>query len=66
MSLQEGLRGAIGVAILAMLFHITYVLSGSLLAPILVHAIYDIALFIILYLRERKKTIELQTVEQPA
>jgi membrane protease YdiL (CAAX protease family) len=64
--LPQGLRGAIGVAILAMLFHITYVLSGSLLAPILVHAIYDIALFIILYLRERKKTIELQTVEQPA
>ncbi|HET9698319.1 MAG TPA: CPBP family intramembrane glutamic endopeptidase [Terriglobales bacterium] len=65
--LPQGLRGAIGVAILAMLFHITYILSGSLLAPILVHAIYDVALFIILYLRERKNPVALQQpIEQPA
>jgi membrane protease YdiL (CAAX protease family) len=64
--LPQGLRGAIGVAILARVFHITYVLSGSLLAPVLVHAIYDVALFIILFRDERKKTIPLQSVEQPA
>jgi membrane protease YdiL (CAAX protease family) len=65
--LPQGVRGAVGVAILAMVFHITYVMSGSLLAPILVHAIYDIALFIVLYLRERKNSAVLQQpIEQPA
>ncbi|HWR13672.1 MAG TPA: CPBP family intramembrane glutamic endopeptidase [Terriglobales bacterium] len=63
--LPQGLRGAIGVGALAILFHIVYVLSGSLLGPILIHAVYDVALFTILY-REEHKKILLEPIEQPA
>lgn len=64
--MPQGVRGGIGVAILAIMFHITYVLSGSLLAPILIHTVYDLCLFAILYRDERKQTLSVQPVEQPA
>jgi membrane protease YdiL (CAAX protease family) len=64
--LPQGLRGAVGVTMLATIFHIVYVLSGSLLAPVLIHAIYDIGLFTILFLDERKRAAVPQPAEQPA
>jgi len=66
--MPQGLRGGIGVGAMAIIFHLVYVLNGSLVAPILVHALYDIALFTILYLDERKLIPApiSQPVEQPA
>jgi membrane protease YdiL (CAAX protease family) len=64
--LPQGLRGAIGITMIATLFHIVYVLSGSLLAPILIHAIYDVGLFTIFYFDERKMAATASPVEQAA
>jgi membrane protease YdiL (CAAX protease family) len=63
--LPQGLRGGIGVGAMAILFHIIYVLSGSLLAPILVHALYDIGLFAMLFLDERRQALASASLEQP-
>lgn len=64
--LPQGLRGAIGVASLATIFHIIYAITGSLLAPILIHALYDIGLFTILFLDERKRPAEPIHIEEAA
>jgi membrane protease YdiL (CAAX protease family) len=63
--LPQGLRGAIGVGAMAIIFHILYVLSGSLLPGIVLHALYDVGLFAILLADERRQ-LALHTAEQPA
>jgi membrane protease YdiL (CAAX protease family) len=62
--LPQGMRGAVGVGAMAIIFHILYVLSGSLLPGILVHAIYDVGLFAILLMDERRQ-LAVHTAEQP-
>ncbi len=62
--LPQGLRGAIGVAMLASIFHVIYLLSGSLLAPILMHALYDVCLFTILFNDERHRPADVVQEEQ--
>jgi membrane protease YdiL (CAAX protease family) len=64
--LPQGLRGAIGVASLATIFHIIYAVTGSLLAPILIHALYDIGIFTILFVDERRRPAEPLLIEDAA
>lgn len=64
--LPQGLRGAMGVGAMAIVFHILYVLSGSLLPGIIVHAAYDVGLFTILLIDERRQAVPATAVEQPA
>ncbi len=52
--LPQGLRGAIGVGMMAIIFHIVYAVTGSLFAPVLIHAVYDIGLFTMMFRDERK------------
>lgn len=67
--LPQGTRGAYGIALLGICFHILYFVSGGLVAPIVAHATYDMAIFTVLYRREIQsaRSIELpQTLEQTA
>jgi membrane protease YdiL (CAAX protease family) len=50
--LPQGVRATCGIALLAICFHILYFVSGGLLAPVVAHATYDIAIFTIFYRRE--------------
>ena len=65
--LPQGVRATCGIALLGICFHIPYFVSGGLLAPVVAHATYDIAIFTIFYRREiqRARSVELpQTLEQ--
>jgi membrane protease YdiL (CAAX protease family) len=50
--LPQGVRATCGIALLGICFHILYFVSGGLLAPVVAHATYDIAIFTIFYCRE--------------
>lgn len=45
----QGIRGFTGVAIIGILFHVLLALTGSLTAGIVLHAVYDIGLFTVMY-----------------
>jgi len=65
--LPQGVRATYGVALLGICFHILYFVSGGLVAPIVAHATYDIAIFTIFYRREiqNARTVVLpKTLEQ--
>jgi membrane protease YdiL (CAAX protease family) len=65
--LPQGTRGAYGIALLGICFHILYFVSGGLVAPIVVHATYDVAIFTVLYRREIQSARSIvlpQTLEQ--
>lgn len=64
--LPQGLRGAIGVGSLATIFHIVYAVTGSLLAPIMIHALYDIGIFTILFVDERRRAADPLLIEEAA
>ena len=64
--LPQGLRGAIGVGSLATIFHIVYAVTGSLLAPIIIHALYDIGIFTILFVDERRRAADPLLIEEAA
>ncbi len=50
--LPQGVRATCGIALLGICFHILYFVSRGLLAPVVAHATYDIAIFTIFYRRE--------------
>jgi len=65
--LPQGVRATYGVALLGICFHILYFVSGGLVAPVVAHATYDIAIFTIFYRREiqNARTVVLpKTLEQ--
>lgn len=65
--LPQGTRGAYGIALLGICFHILYFVSGGLVAPIVAHATYDMAIFTVLYRREIQSARSIvlhQTLEQ--
>lgn len=65
--LPQGTRGAYGIALLGICFHILYFVSGGLVAPIVAHATYDMAIFTVFYRREIQSARSIvlpQTLEQ--
>jgi len=51
----QGIRGFTGVAIIGILFHILLALTGSLTAGIVLHAVYDVGLFTVMYRMSNKE-----------
>ncbi len=65
--LPQGIRGAYSIALLGICFHILYFVSGGLVAPIVAHATYDMAIFTVFYRREIQSARSIvlpQTLEQ--
>ncbi len=52
--LTQGRRGVLGIAYMALCFHLLVFLSGGLMAPMIVHTTYDVAVFTIMYRREKR------------
>jgi membrane protease YdiL (CAAX protease family) len=50
--LPQGARATCGIALLGICFHILYFVGGGLVAPVVAHATYDVAIFTIFYRRE--------------
>ena len=62
--LPQGTRATYGIALLGICFHILYFVSGGLAAPIVAHAVYDVAILTVFYRREisNSRSMMLKTV----
>jgi hypothetical protein len=50
--LPQGARATYGIALLGICFHILYFVTGGLVAPVVAHTVYDVALLTVFYRRE--------------